>query len=186
MQEIQKVKFDFDARENASRKVLAGCIPGAEPYHHTVLAGSSLVLEPFGGHHVLIVLKGEAKFSTDGNEYMFHERVVFVPSPSQPVAIDALTDLQILEVRWFKREDTDASRAYTEVPESFLTLLEHDIAYLSEDPAVMDESYGSMAMIAFYRHVSDFLKIPSPLPDVMRDRLEARMREALPNIRISW
>ena len=81
---------------------------------------------------------------------------------------------------------TDASKAYTEVPESFLTLLEHDIAYLSEDPAVMDESYGSMAMIAFYRHVSDFLKIPSSLPDMMRDRLEARMREALPNIRISW
>ena len=35
--EIQKVVFDFDTRENASRPFLAGCIPGAAPYHHTVL-----------------------------------------------------------------------------------------------------------------------------------------------------
>ena len=119
MQEIQKVKFDFEARENASRKVLAGCIPGAEPYHHTVLAGSSLVLEPFNGHHVLIVLKGDVKFSTDGNEYIFHERVVFVPSSLLPVAIEAISDLQILEVRWSKREGEDdklAAEYHTQFP----------------------------------------------------------------------
>ena len=119
MPEIQKVKFDFDTRENSSRKILDGCIPGAEPYHHTVLAGASLVLEPFGGHHVLVVLKGDVKFSTDGNEYTFHERVVFVPSPAQPVLIDALTDVQILEIRWFKREGEDdnlAAEYHTQFP----------------------------------------------------------------------
>ena len=105
--EIQKVMFDFVARENASRPFLAGCIPGAAPYHHTGLKGSSLTLAPEKGHHVLIVLKGEVTFATDGNEYTFHERVVFVPSPEKPVEIRALTDLQILEIRWFKREGED-------------------------------------------------------------------------------
>ena len=107
--EIQKVVFDFDARENASRPFLAGCISGAAPYHHMVLKGSSLTLAPEKGHHVLIVLKGEVTFATDGNEYTFHERVVFVPSPEKSVEIQALTDLQILEIRWHKRLPEDDS-----------------------------------------------------------------------------
>ena len=117
--EIQKVVFDFNARENASRPFLAGCIPGAAPYHHTVLKGSTLTLAPENGHHVLIVLKGEVTFATDGNEYTFHERVVFVPSPEKPVEIQALTDLQILEIRWFKREGEDdrlAAEYHTQFP----------------------------------------------------------------------
>lgn len=105
--EIQKVKFDFSSHESRSVKVLDGCIPSATPYHHTVIKGDELTLTPEGCHHVLIVLKGEVQFETDGNEYVFHERVVFIPSPNQPVSVRALTDLQILEIRWFKREGED-------------------------------------------------------------------------------
>ena len=105
--QIQKVTFDFSAKANQSIKVLDGCIPGATPYHHTVLKGETLELEPGEFHHILTVLKGDVRFSTDGNEYVFHERVTFVPGPDKTVAIEALTDLQILEIRWFKREGED-------------------------------------------------------------------------------
>ena len=105
--DIQKVVFDFSAKACQTRKVLDGCIPGATPYHHTVLKGAALELEPGNCHHVLIVLKGDVRFATDGNEYVFHERVVFVPGPDKNVRVEALTDLQILEIRWFKREGED-------------------------------------------------------------------------------
>ena len=117
--DIQKVSLDFSARENASRCILDGCIPGAVPWHHTVLGGSTLELGPEDCHHVLILLKGEAKFSTDGNEYIFHERVVFIPGPDKSVAVEALTDIQILEIRWFKREGEDdrlAAEYHTQFP----------------------------------------------------------------------
>ena len=91
--EIQKVKFDFSLQESRSVKVLEGCIPSATPYHHTVLKGSSLALEPGEFHHILTVLKGDVRFSTDGNEYVFHERVTFVPGPDKSVRIEALSDL---------------------------------------------------------------------------------------------
>ena len=105
--EIQKVAFDFSAKKSQTTKVLDGCIPGATPYHHTVLKGETLDLEPGEFHHILTVLKGDVRFSTDGNEYVFHERVIFVPGPDKSVRIEALTDLQILEIRWFKREGED-------------------------------------------------------------------------------
>lgn len=105
--DIQKVALDFATKENRSRRVLDGCIPGATPYHHTVLAGATLALAPEDCHHVLIVLKGDVRFATDGNEYVFHERVVFTPSPAQAVRVEAITDVQILEIRWFKRAGED-------------------------------------------------------------------------------
>ena len=117
--DIQKVTLDFSASVRRTTKLLDGCIPGATPYHHTVLAGDTLELAPGNCHHVLIVLKGEVRFATDGNEYVFHERVVFVPSPDKDVAVTALTDLQILEIRWFKREGEDdrlAAEYHTQFP----------------------------------------------------------------------
>lgn len=117
--DIQKVPLDFSTKANRSEKVLDGCIPGATPYHHTVLEGSTLALEPEGCHHVLIVLKGDVRFVTDGNEYVFHERVVFVPSPEREVVVEALSDVQILEIRWFKRvgeDDRLAAEYQTQFP----------------------------------------------------------------------
>ena len=105
--EIKKVALDFSERESRTTRVLDECIPGAIPYHHAVLKGSTLKLVPENCHHILIVLKGDVRFATDGNEYVFHERVVFVPGPDQTVAVEALSNVQILEIRWFKREGED-------------------------------------------------------------------------------
>lgn len=105
--DIQKVALDFTATELRTRKVLGDCVPGATPYHHAIPKGAALDLGPEDCHHVLIVLKGDVRFATDGNEYVFHERVVFIPSPDLSVRIEALTDVQILEIRWFKRAGED-------------------------------------------------------------------------------
>ena len=117
--DLKKVALDFTAAESRTTKVLDGCIPGATPYHHTVLKGDRLELAPENCHHVLIVLKGDVRFLTDGNEYVFHERVIFVPGPGVSATAEALSDLQILEIRWFKREDEDdklAAEYHTQFP----------------------------------------------------------------------
>ena len=108
------VKVDLTFDKNKSISLLEDCIPGAVPWQHTLLKGSELTLEPGPLHHILQTVVGEAQFETDGNEYIFHERVCFIPHPDKPVTIKALTDLQILEVRWHKRlpEDDELMAEY--------------------------------------------------------------------------
>ena len=101
------VKVDLTFDKNKSIPLLADCIPGAVPWQHTLLKGSELTLEPGPLHHILQTVVGDAQFETDGNEYIFHERVCFIPHPDKPVTVKALTDLQILEVRWSKRLPED-------------------------------------------------------------------------------
>lgn len=105
--DIQKVALDVNVHANRSVEILPDCIPGARPIHHSVVKGSVLRLEPGECHHILNTIVGEAMFSTDGNEYTFHERVTFIPDPRKAVEITALTDLQILEIEWSKREKED-------------------------------------------------------------------------------
>ena len=101
------VKVDLAFDRNKSISMLENCIPGAVPWQHTLLKGSSLTLEPGSFHHILQTVVGDAQFETDGNEYIFHERVCFIPHPDKPVVIKAITDLQILEIRWHKRLPED-------------------------------------------------------------------------------
>lgn len=105
--EVPLVPVDLSFKENKSVSMLENCIPGATPFSHTILKGSTLTLEPGSFHHILQTVVGEAKFETDGNEYIFHERVCFIPHPDKDVKITALTDLSILEIRWAKRLPED-------------------------------------------------------------------------------
>jgi hypothetical protein len=117
--DIQKVTLDVNVRENRSLAILPGCIPGATPFHHTILKGSTLTLEAGECHHILTMIAGDAAFATDGNEYVFHERVVFVPDPKKPAEMTALTDVHVLEVRWAKRpgeDDALAAEYHTQFP----------------------------------------------------------------------
>lgn len=107
MKEVPKMTVDFNVKKNRSVTLLPGCIPGATPYHHAVMAGSILSLEPGPFHHILILISGDVEFSTDGNSYIFHERVSFVPNPKLSVDIKALTDCHLIEVRWEWEEGDD-------------------------------------------------------------------------------
>ncbi len=77
-------------------------------------------------------------------------------------------------------------RNFEEIPESFRILLDQDIAYLKEDPSVMDVSFGSAAMAAFYEQVSKYLGIPSQVPSKMKHYLEETLKTELPEIKIIW
>ena len=117
--EIRKTALDLSARASSTTELLPGCIAGCTPFHHTVLAGESLVFPGDDTHHILVAFSGEASFATDGNEYVFHERVVFIPDPRKPATVTALTDLQILEIRWAKRpgeDDNLAAEYHTQFP----------------------------------------------------------------------
>ncbi|MDD3998387.1 MAG: hypothetical protein PHH86_11825, partial [Sphaerochaetaceae bacterium] len=107
MREVPKLTVDVNVKTNRSVTLLPGCIPGATPYHHSVMAGSTLTLEPGPFHHILILISGDVQFSTDGNSYIFRERVSFVPNPKLSVDIKGLTDCQLLEIRWDWQEGDD-------------------------------------------------------------------------------
>lgn len=104
---VPQVKVNFETVQNLSEELLPGCIPGVTPYHHAIMAGSELTLEPGDLHHILILITGEAEFVTDGNNYIFHERVSFIPHPRLSVTVKALTNCHILEMRWQMREGDD-------------------------------------------------------------------------------
>ena len=105
--EVPIVKLDLNFDGNRSVCMLEDCIPGAVPYHHTILKGSTLTFEPGSFHHILLTFVGDAEFSTDGNEYVFHERVCFIPHPDKECTVKAVTDLHILEIKWNKRLPED-------------------------------------------------------------------------------
>ena len=79
---------------------------------------------------------------------------------------------------------TDPEQAFEDVPESLKQITEQDISYLKEDPADVDESYGSLAMAAFYGYVSEYLLIPTPVPERMKSYVRTKIHEALPQIRV--
>jgi len=105
--DIQLVKVDTEVKENRSIKILPDCIPGATPWHHSILKGSTLEMPASNEHHIMILIGGDAQFETDGNEYIFHERVAFIPHPNKDMLVKALSDVQILEIRWEKRDKED-------------------------------------------------------------------------------
>jgi hypothetical protein len=82
------------------------------------VAGSTLTLQPGPFHHILILISGDVTFTTDKNSYTFHERVSFVPNPKLSVDIVALTDCQLLEIRWDWKEGDDelAAEYMTQFP----------------------------------------------------------------------
>lgn len=118
MKEVPRKTVDVTVKENRSITVLPGCIPGATPYHHSIVAGSTLTLQPGPFHHILILISGDVTFTTDKNSYTFHERVSFVPHPKLSVDIVALTDCQLLEIRWDWKEGDDelAAEYMTQFP----------------------------------------------------------------------
>lgn len=105
--EVPQMTVDFETVQNKSEAILPGCIPGATLYHHSIVAGSELTFVPENCHHILILISGDAEFTTDGNSYIFHERVSFVPNPKLSATVKAISNVQIVEVHWDWKEGDD-------------------------------------------------------------------------------
>ncbi len=116
--EVPQVTVDFATVQNKSEIILPGCIPGATIYHHSIVAGSELEFVPENCHHILILISGDAEFVTDGNNYIFHERVSFVPNPKLCATVKALSNVQLMEVHWDWKEGDDelAAEYHTQFP----------------------------------------------------------------------
>ena len=87
--------------------------------------------------------------------------------------------LELIDVLQLKE-----SLPFEEIPESLKILTKQDIAYLKEDPQVFDESFGSLSMAMFYKYVSDYLKIPSDIPQQMKQYIRDTVTAELPDITI--
>ena len=49
--DVPTQKLDVTTRENRTTVLLPGCIPGATPYHHSIMKGTELTLEPGDFYH---------------------------------------------------------------------------------------------------------------------------------------
>ena len=81
---------------------------------------------------------------------------------------------------------SEAERPFDSIPESLRIMLKQDLQFLKEDPAVYDESFGSIALVRFYERVSSFLNIPSPFPAAMRSYVEEETSASSISVPILW
>ena len=112
-------KIDVTKNKNQSVELCKGEISGARPIHHIVEKGCKRIFEAdCGYYHVLILIDGEAEFSTDGKSDTFDGRTSFVPAPDKRLTVKANTGVQLLEVQWdIAAGDEDDIRQYkTEFP----------------------------------------------------------------------
>lgn len=79
----------------------------------------------------------------------------------------------------------DPEQAFDTVPASLKQLTAQDIEYLKEDPAVLDESFGSVAMADFYGYAAKYLNVYSEVPKAMHEYIRETVKRELPDIRIA-
>ena len=79
----------------------------------------------------------------------------------------------------------DPEQAFDTVPASLIQLTAQDIEYLKEDPAVLDESFGSVAMADFYGYTAKYLNVYSEVPKAMHEYIRKTVKRELPEIRIA-
>ena len=112
-------QIDVTQTGNRSIELCKGDIVGARPVHHTIQAGSTLVMEEnMGYYHILILIEGAAVFTTNGKDYRFDGRTTFVPAPDKKLSILAETAVQLLEIQWDEApgDDEDLKEYKTEFP----------------------------------------------------------------------
>lgn len=136
-------KIDTTKRGNQSVELCKGEIPGARPVHYTVEAGSDVEFKGgVGYYHVLILIEGEAKFITDGKEYVFNGRTSFVSDPEKNLTVKAVNDVQLLEVQWdiMPGDDEDIAAYNTTFP--VVVPYQESIQYI--DPNKSEKSISRM------------------------------------------
>lgn len=103
-----KVEFQYvnvNKEGTHSVELCEGEINGARPVHHKIAAGDSMTFGANAGYyHILILLEGNAVFTTDGKEYSIEGRTTFVADPKKELVVNAKADTRILEIQWDEQE----------------------------------------------------------------------------------
>jgi len=106
------VKFErVDTKKEGtnSTELCKGEINGARPVHHKIAAGDCMTFGAgVGYYHILILLEGDAVYTTDGKEYHFTERTTFVSDPKKDLSVAALKDTRVLEIQWDEEDGDEA------------------------------------------------------------------------------
>lgn len=109
METIKFYPIDVKQQQDQSIVIHAGDVAGATPYHHCISAGHSLKMGGSGdAYHILTQIAGSARYLSGGHSDSIDERATYIPAPDQDLVIEALTDTQILEIRWETREGDEA------------------------------------------------------------------------------
>ena len=100
MEEVKIIPLEADLTVTHSEELCVGAIKGATPVNHTIAKGESITLEPCGAYHILVLVAGTVRFTTGGKDYVWNERLTFIPDLEESVCMNAETDAQVLEIRW--------------------------------------------------------------------------------------
>ena len=94
----EEVKFEYvDTKkaETCAVELCKGEINGARPVHHKIAAGDSVTFAAnVGYYHILILLEGDAVYTTDGKEYSFNDRTTFVSDPKKDLVVKAAKEIK--------------------------------------------------------------------------------------------
>ncbi len=117
---MSEVKFEYvDTAKSgtASVELCKGEINGARPVHHKIEAGDSVCFPAgVGYYHILILIDGEAVYTTDGKDYVFTGRTTFVSAPDKDLTVKATATTRILEIQWDEEEgDAEDLKEYKTV-----------------------------------------------------------------------
>jgi len=113
----EEVKFECVDTKKAGTHSLELCkgeINGARPVHHKIAEGDDVSFGAnVGYYHILILLEGDAVFTTDGKAYHFTDRTTFVSDPKKDLVVKAMSETRILEIQWDEEEgDGEDLKAY--------------------------------------------------------------------------
>ena len=100
MEEVKIYSLEADQTVTESKIMCAGMIQGATPINHTIKQGDTLTLPPCKAYHIMVLVAGKVTFHTAGKDYVWEERVTFVPALDADFSIHAETNAQLLEIRW--------------------------------------------------------------------------------------
>ncbi len=100
MEEVKIYSLEADQTVTESKIMCAGMIQGATPINHTIKQGDTLTLTPCKAYHIMVLVAGKVTFHTAGKDYVWEERVTFVPALDEELSIHAETNAQLLEIRW--------------------------------------------------------------------------------------
>jgi hypothetical protein len=92
-----------DMRENApgSLALLAGEIPGATVFYHTIPAGKSIRFPAATEFlRILFLCDGAADFLSGESNTAYNEKAVFVAGPQNAVNVSARRNCHLLEIQW--------------------------------------------------------------------------------------
>ncbi|MDR1626251.1 MAG: hypothetical protein LBT33_06885 [Spirochaetia bacterium] len=99
--DVAMMKLDRKVNTRISVPMLAGEIPGASVFNHTIPAGDGIHFPADAAFlRILFLCGGEAGFSSGGTAAAYNEKAVFVGSPKNAVDAAARRDSHLLEIQW--------------------------------------------------------------------------------------